>query len=154
MSEEVDELRAWTARLESDVADLALQLQQTRDELADAVAGGSVRSPSPTFAQVDEWVSGWFSETLARNVTPMWRWCARWAEHCEARERLTALFVAWREAQQSGRMLTWFRDADAQLAALSDAAGPFAACTPERHHRVPKLPYELPEADLFEESGL
>jgi hypothetical protein len=146
-----EEMQALITRLESDVADLGLAVRELRGEFADAVAGGNVKPAPPSAAQLDEWVAGWFTTTFARNVSSSWRWCARYSEHPEAVERLRALHIAWKEAQQTGRMLAWLRDADAQVAALSDAAGTFAACTPERHYGPPALPYELPDAEFFDE---
>ncbi len=135
-----EELRAWTTRVESDVADLALALQQLRDELADAGAGGNVKAAEPSFADLEEWVVGYLSGTFARPVTASWRWCPQWWDHPEAEVRLKALLVAWREAQQTGRMLAWLRDLDAQLAVLTDPAGTFAACTPREHRPADPLP--------------
>lgn len=51
----------------------------------------------------------------ARSVGPGWKWCSRWADHPEAVLRLTALYVGWREARQTGRMLVYLRDLDAQM---------------------------------------
>jgi hypothetical protein len=143
MSDDLEELHAWSARLESDVADLALTVQQLREELADAVAGGSVKAQRPTAAEVEAFVADTLGVLYARAVTNTWRWCSRWSEHPEAVARAEALLLGWREAEASGRWPAWWRDCDAAMAALTDPAGTFAACTPDRHYPPPQLPSEL-----------
>ncbi len=135
-----DELQAYLTRLESDVADLGLAVQELRGELADAVAGGNVKAKPPTFAELERWVTDEFAVVFARPISSAWRWCPRWWDHEEAVQRLGALFVAWKEAQRTPRLLAWFRDLDAQLAVLSDPAGTFAACTPLEHRPADPLP--------------
>ncbi len=135
-----EELQAYLARLESDVADLGLAVQELRGELADAVAAGNVKAAEPSFADLEEWVVGYLAGTFARPVSSSWRWCPQWWDHAEAEVRLKALFVAYQEAQQTGRMLAWLRELDAQLAVLTDPAGTFAACTPREHRPADPLP--------------
>lgn len=136
----VDGLEAYCARLESDVADLGLAVQELREELADAVAGGNVKAEPPTVDEVAEWVSEWLSVHVARHLGPAHKWCPRWVDHPEAVMRLSALYTGHREAQQSGRVLAFLRDLDAQMTVLTSADGPFAACSGRGHHAPPRLP--------------
>ncbi len=137
-----DELQAYLARLESDVADLGFAVQELRGELADAVAGGSVKAAEPSFADLEEWVSAYVAVVFARNVTNTTRWCARWHDHLEVVERFRAAFVAHREAQQSGRVLSWLQSFDQQLSVITGPDGPLAACTPRDHRPPDPLPVE------------
>jgi len=91
-------------------------------------------------AQLREWVADYLAPTFARHVGPGWRWCPRWAEHPEAVERLGALQAGHRAARAGGGLLAWLRYLDAQLAALADPAGTFAACTAREHRPAPPLP--------------
>lgn len=150
MSDELDELRAYCARLESNLADLGLTIQEMQAEfVANAVPVVGPPVP-PTFAEVEAWVSDTFSRLWARPITNTHRWCSQWFQHEEAVERLTALYVAWNEARQTGRKLAWWRDADATMQALTDAAGTFAACSERGHHPPQRLPCDLPGAEFYE----
>ncbi len=79
------------------------------------------------------------------------RWCAQWWSHAEAYARAEALLVGRREAEAAGRLLPWWRDADAAMSVLTDPAGTFSACTPERHHPPSRLPSEIPPAHYYTE---
>jgi hypothetical protein len=145
-----EELQAQVVRLESDVADLSLSLQQLREELAEAVAGGTVKAEAPTPAGLEAWVADTLAPLYARHIGPGWKWCPRWWSHEEAESRLSALYVGCKEAQQTGRMLAWWRDADAVMAALADPSGTFAACGRE-HHPADPLPCEAAPAEWLVE---
>lgn len=143
----LEELRAWTVRIEQDVADLAAALQEVRDELRDAVTSGGLGGDGDKpfqreYPTLDGWVEGWLAPVFARNVGQTWRWCSSWWAHPEAVHRLEALHRGWEVARldPNGRaMLAWQRDLDAQLRELTSADGPFASCGRE-HRPPPPLP--------------
>jgi hypothetical protein len=150
----IEEVLAWSARLEQDVADLAAGLQQVQQDLADAVAGGGGSAPVPgdekpmqrEFPTLDAWVEQWLAPVFARNTDGSWRWCAEWWRHAEATFRLDTLHRSWEIARldPNGKAMTgWLRDLDAQIAALGAAEGTFASCGRE-HRQPPVLPTEPP----------
>ncbi len=150
------ELRAWTQRVEGDVADLSAQLQAVQDELADARAqlagaGGGGAGPSeadvgkyaPLYETLDQWVEQWFTQVYRRTPTNTWRWCPTWWGHPEAVHRLEALHRTWETARHDPNghaMLTWTRDTDHHLRELTDPTGTFAACTQRDHRPNQALP--------------
>jgi hypothetical protein len=162
LAAQLAELRAWTQRVERDVADLAAQLQATQDELADAraqlAAGGEaavgvgpseadVQKYAPLYETLDAWVEQWFAQVYRRTPTNTWRWCPQWHQHPEAVHRLEALHRTWETARHDPNghaMLTWTRDTDHHLHELTHPAGTFAACT-QRDHR-PDRPLPLAPA--------
>ncbi len=156
------ELRAWTQRVDSDVADLSAQLQAVQDELDEAraqlAAGGGaevgvgpskedVQKYAPLYETLDQWVEDWFAQVYRRAPTNTWRWCPAWHDHPEAVHRLEALHRTWEVARHDPNghaMLTWTRDTDHHLRELTDPAGTFAACTPRDHRLSGPLPITSP----------
>ncbi len=133
-----EELHAWQTRVESDVQDLALTIQELQAEfvsLSPPEAPGRGSSfLDADLGVLDAWVTGWLLPNFRRFITPSWRWCPRWWDepHGEAVIRLEALRRSWAvsQADPSGvAVLRWLTSLDATLAALSDASGTFASCS-------------------------
>lgn len=98
----------------------------------------------PVFGDVGSWVEQHLVLLVARQLGAGATWCARWWAHAEAISRLESLWRAWEvlRLDETLGMSLWWRDhADPHLAVLlSRDAGPFAACTPQRHVDLPPLP--------------
>ncbi len=168
LAAQLAELRAWTQRVEGDVADLSVQLQAVQDELAEARAqladgGGAGVGPSdadvqkyaPLYETLDQWVEGWFAQVYRRTPTNTWRWCPSWWDHPEAVHRLEALHRTWETARHDPNghaMLTWTRDTDHHLRELTDPTGTFAACTQRDHRPNRPLPLTLPPSGCNQEA--
>ncbi len=112
--------------------------------------------PPLAFGSTAGWVTQMLFPTYRREVLRAgFTWCPRWWAHTEAVARLEALWRAWEHHRQlpAVGMAVWWKDyADPTMAALFNPAGPFAACTPTRHHDrdpVPPLPQEPPPPQLF-----
>lgn len=127
-------------RLLADVADLHAHVAALAQEVADISAVGNPVESAPhgrqMFATLDAWVSSYFIPVFRRPLGGEYRWCAQWADHAEARERLEALWTSWealRDEKPTG-MVTWLTSLlDPQLPILLGRSGPFASCTPSRH---------------------
>jgi len=112
--------------------------------------------PPLLFGSTAAWATQMLFPTYRREVLRAgFTWCPRWWAHAEAVGRLEALWRAWEHHRQlpAMGMATWWKDyADPTMAALFSPTGPFAACTPTRHHDrdpVPPLPQEPPPTALF-----
>lgn len=112
--------------------------------------------PPLLFGSTAAWATHMLFPTYRREVLRAgFTWCPRWWAHAEAVGRLEALWRAWEHHRQlpAMGMATWWKDyADPTMTALFHPSGPFAACTPTRHHDrdpVPPLPQEPPPAALF-----
>lgn len=84
-------------------------------------------------ADLVAWVENWLSPIIRRPITSNHRWCPRWWAHPEAVARLTALWLAWKAADQAGGTApsTWWLTTFApHWTALTAPSGPFAACSP------------------------
>lgn len=97
----------------------------------------AVSDPEPTMAELEVWVTTWFTEILERRSTNRRRWCARWWAHPEAVTRMRILMLGHRQVVTRGSVLdqsTWMLDhLDRHLDVLQSPDGPFAACSLERH---------------------
>jgi len=107
--------------------------------------------PEPHFENLVAWVAGYFAPTFGRlQEGPVGhRWCAKWWDHPEAVLRLDALWTSWEIAMAApGRDLSgWVRDhLNPNLAVLTAADGPFAACTSTKHTPTQPLPSDAPPA--------
>lgn len=106
-----------------------------------APASGSSDPPDddpiePAYPSVELWVLDIFTTTWCRRGAA--RWCAKWWEHAEAIVILSSMWRSWEGVQlddDPGAMIAWLtRDFYPALHELTSQAGPFAACTPERHN--------------------
>ena len=95
----------------------------------DAAPGG-LRYPS-----LEAWVVGHFTRVYTRRHGGPMRWCRQWWQHAEAITRLEALWRSWETLRHEPLgMDAWLRGhLDHHLPQLMSAAGPFAACTPDKH---------------------
>ncbi|WP_280343818.1 MULTISPECIES: DUF4913 domain-containing protein [Nocardia] len=115
-------------------------------------AGGTAPAAIPAGADPDqidmdvllEWVIAnigeWAQRKLPRSTTSSANgaicWCSEWYEHPEAVTVLWSLRRSWLEAvvQPGAAMAVYFRDFFYPLLRnLTDPAGPFYACTPDKH---------------------
>ena len=124
--------------------DAMSRAEPSRQEIASTDAVGDTEPPP---GEIDmeilvEWVhvnvGEWAERRLPRTQggAGTFCWCAEWWEHPEAVTRLWVLRRAWLEAVVSpgSAMAAYFRDFfDPTVRALSDANGPFHACTAEKH---------------------
>lgn len=97
-------------------------------------------APEPVFKNVEEFVRHRYLPVYCR-PRESFRWCAEWWRHAEAVSRFQALWHAWEVLrwEPGTGMAVWYRDhLDVQMEILHSAAGPFHACTPDRH--VPPQP--------------
>ena len=97
------------------------------DEDADAI--------EPGFANVVDWVEGWFLPIIRRKITDTagsgLSWDARWWAYPEVVARLTALHYAWEEARASDQMSAmsgwWIHHLEPHLRVILDGeTGPMA----------------------------
>lgn len=127
-------LEAAMHRLRAEVADLA---GLVAPEIADVATGfGADTVTVPVFTSVEDWVDQYWSVVFVRPVGGSVRWCEEWREHPEAVLRLEALWRSWETLRLDANlgMATWLTSfADAQVSALTSAAGTFASCSPVRH---------------------
>ncbi|MEV6216495.1 DUF4913 domain-containing protein [Nocardia sp. NPDC051833] len=118
---------------------------------------GSVDEPvDPVYANVMEWVSGYFvklaGDTVGYRPGEQVHWCPEWWRHTGAVVRLDALWQAWEDLRRGGGfgMSVWLLDhMDPHVRVLLSSSGPFRHCSIERGHRATEpLPVaELPAAD-------
>jgi hypothetical protein len=130
----LDDLTTRVNTLTREVDDLTAALLPTGDP-ADDVATG-IAPPTPAFATLEDWVTGFFQPTFRRQYGGELRWCTQWQEHPEALLRLEALWRSWEALRQDPLLgiATWLTNyADPQLAALTQRTGTFANCTLDRH---------------------
>ncbi len=91
----------------------------------------------PIYRSSAEFHREWLSRVFARQ-DPVW--CPAWQEHSEAREVVEALWSAWEEGQAAGGSgpARWFAYYGYPLMReLTDPAGTFSGCDPDRH--APKI---------------
>ena len=146
MSDAIGELFARTEIFAAETdARLAL-LEAAVEEFDFVTAGGMVASPvtSPTgdaatgglrYPSLEAWVVGHFTRVYTRRHGGPMRWCRQWWQHAEAITRLEALWRSWETLRHEPLgMDAWLRERlDHHLPQLMSAAGPFAACTPDKH---------------------
>ena len=151
----LDELQAELARLRADLDDLTAAVIPTfphEDNGLSTTGGDAGREVTvassqedgsaqgePAFLTLQAWVDGYFSVVFTRPVNGEHRWCNRWQNHPEAVTRLEALWRSWETLRLDPNLgiATWLTSfLDPQLAALTSRSGPFAACTPDRHHSL------------------
>lgn len=95
------------------------------------------------YESVEGWVTEWALPTLGSAAqTGGRRWCAQWHQHPDAVLRLTLAWKTWERAHHDPSAYTnWLLDTwDRLWAALTAADGPFAGCTPQRHHEPTSPP--------------
>jgi hypothetical protein len=127
----LDELTTRVNGLARDIDELTAALMPALD-----VSEQATPSLLPAFANLEDWVSGFFQPTFRRQFGGEHRWCTRWQEHPEALLRLEALWRSWESLRLDPTlgMATWLTNyADPQLAALTQRTGTFANCTLDRH---------------------
>jgi hypothetical protein len=104
---------------------------------------------APQYATLTAWMDDWFLQVVRRRVgRGSVSWCAQWWAHPEAASRLGALWAAWEESRTTGGAALsqwWLWHFDAHWPVLTNPAGPFSACTPERHVADPS---PLPSAPV------
>jgi hypothetical protein len=92
---------------------------------------------APTMADLDAWVTEWFTTILERRSGNIRRWCARWWDHPEVVARMWLLFNGHRQVIAHGDALDqslWMLDhLDRHAEAMFHSDGPFAGCSPDRH---------------------
>ncbi|PWJ52659.1 protein of unknown function [Quadrisphaera granulorum] len=127
----------WQAEVDSRLARLELQA----DEAELAYEGLSVRpsaagSDETDYANLDDWVNGYFCATFSRPLGGEFRWCSQWREHREAVVRLEALWCSWRALRRDPAlgMATWLHQfLDPQITMLMAPRGTFAHCSITKH---------------------
>ncbi|OLZ51714.1 hypothetical protein BS329_15740 [Amycolatopsis coloradensis] len=95
----------------------------------------------PSLSTVHAWVTEHIAPMVRKTTTTGEgggiRWCRQWWHHHDAVERFTALHLAHEELSDSGEpswLSVYLRDhLDPHLSTLTSPAGPFHACTPNRH---------------------
>ncbi len=115
-------------------------------------------APEPVFADVEEFVTLYFSQVINRQVSNSpgrgLSWDPRWWRHREVYERLTALWQAYEGAvvsdDPSAMSRWWITDVDAHLKVLLDGAtGPMSHVDPDGswngHGPLPCVP--MPHAE-------
>ncbi|GIG57118.1 hypothetical protein Lfu02_14900 [Longispora fulva] len=131
-------------RLDYDTADARLYtLEGTVEELETLISNsGAQPAEAKTPAEVElrypdleSWVVEHFSLIYARQHGGAYRWCAAWWDHPEAIVRLESLWRSWEHLRtQPLGIELWCRERlDHHQPLLMGQAGPFAACTPDRH---------------------
>lgn len=132
-----DPLADRVAALESLVASLAAQIEDLTVNSPADVPADTVEQPEPAarprrrFDSPEQWVDQVYTVLAAGQRLP---WCARWWEHAEVYERLTALWQSWEAAtvaasEDDAAMAVWLRDQfDHHRAVLQGRDGPFADC--------------------------
>lgn len=138
--DEMAELRAMVTRLSRKVDALEDQLL----DLDAGTTGDPGFSAPPGMADLEQYVDEVFVHMFPRQIGGQLRWCELWWRHQEAVIRLEALwrsFEACRRLDPETGTANWLRDyANPTLAELFSPVGPFAACTPSRHHEDTPLP--------------
>jgi hypothetical protein len=140
--------------LEEVLTELSVTVSETSDTLRSTAAGTprptqpgqagadpDQRDDLPDLAALHSWVEQHIAPLVRRTTTTGegggLRWCRRWWEHGDARDRFTALLLAHREltAQDSATWHSvWLRDhLDPHFAVLTSPYGPFYACSPRKH---------------------
>lgn len=112
----------WDPADAHDTGDLDLADVDAEDEVVEGLI----------FDSASDWVDGWLVLTVRRRLGPHMAWCEKWWDHHEAAERLEALWAAWELGQAEGGASPsqwWIYHFTPHWAALTDARGPFAACS-------------------------
>ena len=120
-----------------------------------AGAEAEAAEAQPQYDSLDAWMDDWFVRVVRRRVGRGGIvWCAQWWAHAEAASRLGALWGAWEQAQidlGSAPSQWWVWHFDAHWAVLTNPAGPFAACTADRHEpdadRLPSAPRSMQDTE-------
>ncbi len=136
LSGRVDDVQARVARLRSDVDDIAATAESG---LLVPPSAADPPVPEPAYVCVDDWVRHFYLPTFIRPVGGDIRWCAEWPRHTEAMLRFEAMWRSWEVLQLDGGLglSTWLvNHLDPNAAMLLSRTGPFAQCTPARHHEV------------------
>lgn len=140
--EDLTSARATTDALRARVT----QLTQETEAAQVAAARAAARPPATgagTYPDLRSWVDGWLVTHIERDIATKMRWCPWWHEHPEAVWRLTALWQdfdrAWTDPRSG--VTGYSRNSLAHhLDQLLSAAGPFSACSPQRHEPPRPLP--------------
>jgi len=142
------ELEQFTAETHARLTQVETAIEELEDTLlagADAAVGSPASSPAgePTstaltlrYPSLEAWVVGHFARVYIRPHGGALRWCAQWWRHAEAISRLEALWRTWEALRvQPLGLDIWLRERlDHHLPQLLAANGPFASCTPDKHH--------------------
>jgi len=135
----VSDLEATLTQVANDLADLAGAVAPTAGDRGEGVDD----VPDLAYPSLNAWVEDYFTVVFARPVGGEVRWCSQWREHAEALTRLEALWRAWETLRLDSNIgiAMWLTNyLDPQLAALTNRAGTFAQCTPDRHAAPAALP--------------
>ncbi|GAB4590243.1 DUF4913 domain-containing protein [Nocardia sp. IFM 10818] len=107
--------------------------QTAQAQLARLAADAAQPPAPPAFDHVGDWVENYLAYVYWRDVEGInadLRWCAEWAKHAEALERLEPLYRRWLELSVTPEgMLAWWDIADRMMGKLMAKNGPFIRCT-------------------------
>jgi hypothetical protein len=109
----------------------------------------------PFYADLESWVTDYYSVVFARRLSATTRWCPHWNEHHEVAVRMEALWRTWEIARLRDELgiAEWLRselDHHAQIIHAPD--GPFAGCV-DGEHRSP-TPYLTESPVVTQETAL
>ncbi len=143
------ELEARLRKLEGQVD----ELEVVTLERVSAAATAPTSASEPLYRAVEPWVREHFARMYIRPGPGVYRWCSQWWRHAEAISRLESLWRTWEVARlNSVGMSAWYRDhLDHHLPILLGSAGPFAACSLERHQDQTPLPTQQAPDDWWPE---
>lgn len=137
----VDEPDAMTRhhdkRIEAIEGDIKAEKERRVNEAAGLPPNGR------QYRTLHSWVESFFVRVYARSPHGDTKWCAHWARHREAVERLTALWWAWEDCWPGNKRerAVWFKDyADSIVRDLMSPDGTFKGCTKDRHQKPTPLP--------------